>query len=329
MPARPQRFKRFGRIESRHYDIVRVSESVFAVRGKNDSGIPTNSSIIVGDNGVAVVDSHQRPSLDREVIGIVRQITDRPIRYLINTHWHQDHTLGNQVFEEFAVIVGHETTKAELINRVAPNIELQRQVLPEQQRQAREELSMVTDAEQRRRLALQIELDEEYIEELSSIHVTPPGRVFKESYKLDISRQPIELLHFGLGHTHGDVIVHLPQEGTIILGDLLTAGQPFMRKNDAVPSKWGPTLRRIAKLPWDKAVIGHGWTDNPRDRLSVVADYLETLVAEVSRVADLPAAEVPAAVLPRLRPFAQHFPYFDQAVFDNIERTWEEIRSHG
>jgi glyoxylase-like metal-dependent hydrolase (beta-lactamase superfamily II) len=326
-----QKFKRFGAIESRHFDVVRISESVLAVRGKPDTGIPTNSSIIVGENGVVVVDAHLRPSLDREVIGIVKQITDRPIRYLINTHWHQDHTLGNQAFEA-ATIIGHETTKTQLTERVGPNLQLQREVLPDHLVQAREALAQMKaeggDPEQIEKLRLQIELDEEYLQELSSIRVSLPTRVFKESYKLDISTQPVELLHPGLGHTRGDIIVYLPEERMMVFGDLVTAGQPFMRKNDAVPSQWAPTLRKIAELKWDKGVIGHGWVEDPRARLNIMASFLDALVLEVRRAFDSKVAppEVVRTVLPSLMEFAPHFPYFEQAVFENITRAWEELQ---
>lgn len=333
--AARQRFKKFGAIESKNFDVVRVSESVFAVRGKPNTGIPTNSSIIVGDAGVAVVDTHLRPSLDIEMIGIVKQITEHPIQYLINTHWHQDHTLGNQAFEgKVPTIIAHENTRRELLSRVVPNVEMQRQILPEQLTQAREALEArkkagETSAEDLKQLALEIDLDEQFLDELNQLQIVPPSRVFQETYRLDIADQLIELRYMGFGHTHGDIIVHLPEEKTIVLGDLVTNGQPFMRRHDAVPSKWGPTLRKIEQLSWERGVIGHGWVESARDRLQIEARYLEALVLRVTQAiaAGVPAAEITKAVLPSLIEFAPHFPYFQQAVIENIERTYEELRN--
>lgn len=331
--AARQKFRKFNKLETVHFDVVRVSESVFAVRGKLDTGIPTNSSIIVGEGGVAVVDAHLRPSLDLEMIGIVKQITDQPIQYLINTHWHQDHTLGNQAFEgKVRTIVAHENTRAELLSRVVPNIDLQRQVLPDQLTQARQTLDTRRKSgaaqDELKQLALEIDLDEEYLEELRDLRIVAPTRVFKDTYRLDISDQPIELRHMGLGHTKGDIIVYLPSEKTIVLGDLVTNGQPFMRRRDAVPSQWAPTLRKIAELPWEKGVIGHGWVENARDRLEIEAKFLEALVLRVTQAiaASVPGPEVPKTVLPSLMEFAPHFPYFEQAVIENIARTYEEFR---
>ncbi len=315
--------------ETEHFDVVRVSESVFAVRGKPDSGIPTNTAVIVGDDAVAVVDTHQRPSFDDEVIRIVREITDLPIRYLINTHWHQDHTLGNQVYEGKATIIGHVNTGRDLLGRVVDNLELQRAVLPDQLDRATRTLTerrrQGVPPDDLRQLALQIELDSQYLAELQQIRVVPPTELFENSYSLDISDQPVELRYFGPGHTHGDIVVFLPEEETLIFGDLLTPGQPFMRPRDAVPSEWGPTLARIGDLSWENVVPGHGWIDEPRDRMEILVSYLGDLTERVRQAvaADVPAAEITEAV--NLDEYEPYFPYFSYSVGENIRRAYEEL----
>ena len=325
-----QRFKTPALPESEHFDVVRVSESVFAVRGKPLSGIPTNTAVIVGDEALAVVDTHQRPSFDEEVIRIVGQISDLPIRYLINTHWHQDHTLGNQAFEGRAKIVGHINTLRELRKRVVPNLELQREVLPDQLEQARLVLAEGRAQGNRRseqldQLALQIELDSAYLLELQAVRVVPPDEVFENSYSLDISRQPIELLHVGHGHTQGDIVIFLPEEGTLVFGDLLTPGQPFMRPRDAVPSAWGPTLAKLRDMEWEHAVPGHGWIDDPRARVDILVSYLGDLTERVRAAvaAAVPIEEITQVV--RLDEYEPYFPYFSYSVGENIRRAYEEL----
>ncbi len=324
-----ERFKIPVRPESDYFDVRRVGESVFAIRGKPGSGIPTNTAVIVGTDAVAVVDTHQRPSFDEEVIRIVGEITDLPIRYLINTHWHQDHTLGNQVYEGRATIVGHVNTGKDLLGRVVDNLKLQREVLPGQLDQAARTL-----VERRRQgvgqnaldqLALQIELDSEYLEELHGIRVVPPTESFESSYSLDISDQPIELRYFGPGHTHGDIVIFLPEEKTLIFGDLLTPGQPFMRPRDAVPSAWGPTLAKIGDLPWENVVPGHGWIDEPRDRAEILVSYLGDLTERVSQAvgAGVSADEITQVV--KLDEYEPYFPYFSFSVGENIRRAYEEL----
>jgi cyclase len=327
-----ERFKTSALPETEHFDVRRVGESVFAVRGKPDSGIPTNTAVIVGDRAVAVVDTHQRPSFDEEVIRIVGEITDLPIRYLINTHWHQDHTLGNQAYEGRSTIVGHVNTGKDLLGRVVDNLSLQREVLPGQLDRAIRTLAdrrgQGVGQDELSQLAVQIELDSEYLEELGQIRVVAPTELFDVSYSLDISDQPIELRYFGPGHTHGDIVIFLPEERTLISGDLLTPGQPFMRPRDAVPSEWGPTLAKIGDLPWEHVVPGHGWIDEPRDRVGILVSYLGDLTERVRRAvgAGVAAEEIIQAV--NLEEYEPYFPYFSFSVGENIRRAYEELTQY-
>lgn len=331
MTGGTRRFKSRVLPESTNFNVLRVSESVMVVRGKDRSGIPTNTALIVGDYGVAVVDTHQRPSFDQEVIDIISQITDLPVRYLINTHWHQDHTLGNQVFEGRAEIVGHINTLRELRGRVALSLGRQREVLPGQLENARMILveakkQGIESNEDLKRLALQVKLDSEYLQELKGIRVVPPTEVFESSYSLDISRQPIKLLHVGYGHTRGDIVVFLPEEGTLVFGDLLTSGQPFMRPQDAVPSAWGPTLSKLQVMDWEYAIPGHGWVDDPRGRIEILVSYLEDLTERVGKAvaAAVPFEEITNSV--DLNEYEPYFPYFRYSVGENIRRAYEELQ---
>lgn len=329
-----ERFKNFSDLDTHNFAVTRISDSVFAVRGKPETGIPTNSSIIVGDRGVAVVDTHQRPSFDEEMRGIVRRITDLPIRYLINTHWHQDHTLGNQVFEKDATIVGHARTRSEMLDRVVRSLDLQRRVLPEEVKEARLALEARKQAgapsEELRQLELSIALEDAYVRELATLRVVPPVQTFDESLQIDIADQPVLLRFLGPAHTRGDIVVHLPAERVIVLGDIVTAGQPFMRRADAVPSQWAPTLEKVLALDWNRAVIGHGWVDNPRARTEILVSYLHDLVNTTRQAIEsgLPEDAIPKAVRAKLlERHAGHFPYFFDSVLENVVRTQEELGS--
>lgn len=315
---------------SEHFDVLPVSESVYAIRGKPLSGIAANTAVIVGDTGVAVVDTHQRPSYEAEVIHIIRQITSLPIQYLVNTHWHQDHTLGNQAYEGRAKIVAHANTSKDMRLRVEPNLKLQLAILPSHLRQAQNLLREAhvqgkADDPEFEQLAQQVALDSAYLGELQNIHVVPPDEVFHQTYDLDLGRQPIQLLHVGAGHTRGDIVVFLPEEGTLIFGDLLTAGQPFMRPRDAVPSEWGPTLMKLKGLNWDNAVPGHGWVDQPRDRIEIFISYLNDLTEQVRAaiLAEVSSEEITRAV--SLDKYAPYFPYFKHSINENIRRTFESL----
>src|ERR1041385_6300288 len=84
------------------YDTVKVADGIWAfVAPETKSGLVSGNSIaIIGDDGVLVVDSGQIPSLTRRMIAEIRQKTDKPVRSLVNTHWHWDHNFGNFVYRE-------------------------------------------------------------------------------------------------------------------------------------------------------------------------------------------------------------------------------------
>jgi glyoxylase-like metal-dependent hydrolase (beta-lactamase superfamily II) len=84
--------------QSADFDVTQVAPGVYAVIAK--PGIASNSAFIVNQDDVVVVDTHLRPSWARETIAEIKKVTDKPVRYVINTHWHRDHVQGNQAYRD-------------------------------------------------------------------------------------------------------------------------------------------------------------------------------------------------------------------------------------
>src|ERR1700677_5028566 len=103
--------------DSSHFTITQVVPGVYAVLGKN--GPNNNAAFIVNDSDVVVIDSHTRPSWAREVIGEIKKVTDKPVRYVINTHWHEDHVQGNQAYVEAfgpaVTVIQQDLTREEML----------------------------------------------------------------------------------------------------------------------------------------------------------------------------------------------------------------------
>jgi glyoxylase-like metal-dependent hydrolase (beta-lactamase superfamily II) len=91
----------------------------------------------------------------------------------------------------------------------------------------------------------------------------------------------IQLLYFGRGHTRGDVVVYLPKEKLVVMGDLLTAGIPFAR--DGYPSEWADTLAQVARLDIQKVIPGHGGVKDGKKVFDDRVGFLRDLVAQVKR----------------------------------------------
>ena len=110
----------------RGFSIDKLADGVYAVVRREPPGLAThaNNVFIVNDEDVMVVDTSQSPALTREVLAALRTITQKPVRYVINTHWHDDHVVGNQVYREAfpeVDIIGHARTLRDLPAEGAAN----------------------------------------------------------------------------------------------------------------------------------------------------------------------------------------------------------------
>ena len=204
-------------------EIIELETGVFA---RLHEGL-TNAGIIVGDDGVLVIDSLRVPSFGRDLIHDVRHITDKPIRYLVDTHSHWDHAWGNEEFPD-ATIIGHENCYEEMVD-------------VEWNRQWREKVTSSGDP---------------WSEEAKLVNITPPNLTFETSMRLYIGRE-VRLLFLGRAHTGGDTHIYLPDDGILFCGDVAQdGGMPFLA--DSYPSEWPATDDRLVELNAPRFVSGHG-----------------------------------------------------------------------
>ncbi len=183
-----------------------------------------NIGVVVGDDGILLIDTRASHRQADELRDELRTLTDLPTRWVVNTHFHWDHTWGNARFPE-ASVWGHEQCRHELV----ANGELARQ--------------RVLDG-----------MPAEHHDEIREVVITPPTNTFAERMSLDIGRE-IRLSYHGLGHTNSDIVVLVPTEGVLFAGDLLEEGAP-PSFGDAYPLDWATTLGKL-QLP-SVVVPGHG-----------------------------------------------------------------------
>ena len=212
-------------------EIIELETGVFA---RLHEGL-TNAGIIVGDDGVLVIDSLRVPSFGRELIHDVRHITDKPIRYLVDTHSHWDHAWGNEEFPD-ATIIGHENCYEEMVD-------------VEWNRQWREKVMSSGDP---------------WSEEAGLVNITPPNLTFETSMRLYIGRE-VRLLFLGRAHTGGDTHIYLPDDGILFCGDVAQdGGMPFLA--DSYPSEWPATDDKLVELNAPRFVVPGTarWASTPR-----------------------------------------------------------------
>jgi glyoxylase-like metal-dependent hydrolase (beta-lactamase superfamily II) len=322
-----------------YFDVTQVAEGVYAAIGKN--GAFCNAAVIVNRADALVVDTHLRPVWAHDLIQQMKGITDKPIRYVVNTHWHPDHVQGNEaylnVFGPSVEYLAQHNTRDDMIHKAIPSIQDSLRDVPEAIAKMEKSLADGKDdkgqpltADARAALKAQIADQQAYLGELKQMKITLPTITFERSlYLHKPGDRTIQVLYFGKGHTRGDVVVYLPKEKVVATGDLLTNGIPFMR--DAYPVEWVSTLEALQKLDWTVAIPGHGDVQHGKEQIGRLITFMKDLVAQVkaavtagksledtkktvnlsSHAPDFPAYKTPAA--------------FQRAADSAVERAWIEI----
>lgn len=262
------------------FDIKEVAPGVFAAIGR--AGVASNGAFIVNQDDVLVVDTHFRPSWARDLIAEIKKRTDKPVRYVVNTHWHNDHTQGNQsyvsAFGAGVEYISQHTAREDLIKKGIPSVATSlNESVPALIARIEKSLADGKDLqgnalteESRGRLQTNLASQKAYLEELKVIQITLPTLTFENSLILfkkggDGAERSIHIYFLGKGHTRGDVVVFLPKEKVAITGDLLTGGIPFAR--DSYPSLWPVALENLHKLDFTQVIPGHGDVQPGKQRL--------------------------------------------------------------
>lgn len=252
-------------IETSSHIFTRMADGVYQVTGTGEVFIMSNALMLVGDEDVLLVDSHVTPNAANALLRSVQAVTDKPVRYLVNSHYHFDHAHGNQVFPEQVDIIGHSYTRTKL-NGEMGNVLTESTMLsftegvPDLVDSLRAQLSDTRDPQARAELARRLKAQEEHMMSLREIVPTPPNITLETKMTLyqktgEQSRE-IQILHLGRAHTAGDVVVYLPQERLVFTGDMMMSSLSYM--GDSFPLEWVDTLEALKALDFDVILPGHG-----------------------------------------------------------------------
>jgi cyclase len=326
-------FTPIGRADSANFRTVPVAKDVYALIAKPGTlgtwGIG-NTTFIVNQNDVVVVDTLMRPSLITEVIAEIRKVTDKPVRYVINTHWHRDHTQGNQVYldvygpgvtiiqQDFAREDQLENQQNELYVRAPADLAKVEKMLAD----GKDEQGNPLDSAGRGRLTQLLAAQKAYAAEIPNIRPTFANLTFSKSLVLHEGNRDICLYYFGYAHTRGDLVVYLPAEKIVLTGDMNQTGVPDTRRS--YPLKWLTTMHSLYELDWNTNIPGHGDVQYGREALNVFVAYLDDLVTGVKAAVakNLTVDETVKAV--DLRKYSE-MRDFDEKNEGAIRRTYDEV----
>ena len=294
-----KKFASHADLEEKKISFDRLSDHAYAYTAEGDP----NTGIIIGDDAVMVIDTQATPVMAQDVIRRIREVTDKPIRYVVLSHYHAVRVLGAAAYQPDHVIASRDTY--ELI------IE-------------RGEQDMKSEIERFPRLFRAVE---------SVRGLTWPTIVFEKRMTLWLGKLQVELMQPGRGHTRGDTIAWLPQERILFSGDLVEyAATPYT--GDAYLAEWPATLDALAALQPEKLVPGRGASLQTPDAVKAGLDGTRAFVtAMFEHVKHGAAAGKDLRVIYKeayaaLKPEFGEWAIFDHCLPFDVTRAYDEATQY-
>lgn len=227
--------------------------------------VDANCLFIVNDADVVVVDA---PEASAELIAALRRITDKPVSYLVNTHWHDDHVIGNDAWRKAwpgIRFVGHASLRDYLPETGAKNRQGMIEGAPKFAGQMQAQMDAGKNLrdepisqEERDSYASDIRLVKHYMEVVPGTPTVLPDIDVHEGLTLIRGQRRIEIRHLGSGHTKADLVVWLPKERIVATGDLVIWPVPLVGSDQSHVRDWPTTLDALLALKPAVFVPGHG-----------------------------------------------------------------------
>lgn len=270
------------------FRIERVSDGVYAAIARPAPMLNCNAAVIVTADHVLVVDTHSKPSAASALINqIRREVSDRPVRYVINSHFHWDHAQGNlaypKAFGQSTEVISSTSTREWMAREGASRLRESLAALPKRIADLRTQLAAAKIDGERASLTEQIRQLEAYSKEMNppEKQITLPTITFSERLVIHRGGREIHLIFLGRGHTAGDVVVYIPSERTVATGDLMHSLLPYM--GDGYPEDWPRTLVALEALDFTHVVAGHGSVQQGKSILAFFRAYVEEINEGVAR----------------------------------------------
>ncbi len=313
------------------FDIKPVAEGVYAAIAKPAYKVNCNAAIIFLDDVVLVVDTHSKPSAARALIDQIKELTPKPVKFVVNTHFHWDHYQGNEAYPSSwpagVEIISSEATRNSIEQRGIPRVKHEIVTMPSEIEQLKADLQKVSNPIERASAQKDVSEAEAYLTELKSMQLTLPTMTFDRSLILHRKSRTVEILWLGRAHTDGDVFVFLPKEKVLVTGDALHGWTPYM--GDSYPYDWINTLDVAEKLDFDYVIAGHGDVMRGKQTFELWKQYFRDLLDQTAAAyadgATLDEAKKRVSEYLISKYAAKFDPKFRQSVGSNVIKAYQVI----
>jgi cyclase len=275
-----------GPASAKLFDLKKVADGIYAAIAKPTAMLNCNAAVVVNRDHVLVVDTHSKPSAAKALIKQIREeVTELPVRYVVDSHLHGDHAMGNEAYPEVfgggVEVISSVKTREWLEKLGLPRLKESLEGVPKQIADFRARLDASRDESERAILRSHIEGLEAYQKEMTPPRVTLPTMTFDRRLVIHRGGREIHLLFLGRAHTAGDVVAYIPSERVVATGDLMHGLLPYM--GDGFPDEWPATLRALEALDFDRVIPGHGAVQEGKSVLAEFRGYVEEVTEKVTR----------------------------------------------
>lgn len=269
--------------------VTKLAEGVYEIRHPDapDTFPQSNATVIIGERDVLVVDSCLLPSAAKQDIEQIKQWTKKPVTYLVNTHWHFDHTGGNATYAAAfpgIQIIAHKATQKTIadfnqgaMDRYPTRAERFKKVLESGKAPDGSTLTAVDRADYERSLHGLGDV----VAEFKSTKQLNPNVSFERELIIDLGNRMVEIRHLGRGNTAGDTIVYLPKEKILATGDLLDHPVPYMF--GGFPVDFVETLWKLEEFDATTIVPGHGDVLHDKSYIQQTRELMQAVNVEVEK----------------------------------------------
>ena len=266
------------------FNIEKVADGVYAALARPQVLTNCNAAIFVNSKDVLVVDAHSKPSAAASLIAqIQKEITNKPVRYLVNSHFHWDHTQGDAAYKAASRgkldIIASDATKQLMTQLSRDRLKESLASVPQQIETVQARLAKATSDADKKYYTDLIRQLKAYQTEMQNYPLELPTITFAKTYSIKDAAGDLHLGFHGRAHTAGDVVVFSPQKRVVAAGDVIIGFFPNVA--DGYPRPWPATIDSIGQLDFNRIIPGHGPVHQDRSRMGQMRSFIGEVTGRI------------------------------------------------